>query len=247
MNIKKISIIIPAFKAESFIVDTVKNVEKVLKSIKTKYEIICVIDGLVDNTFENISKYSKGKKSIKVLKYEDNKGKGFAVRYGMKRAKGNVVGFIDAGNEIDPRSLKNLIHVYENHNADIVVGSKKHPDSKIDYPFYRRLMSYLYFIYVKSLFDIEVSDTQAGIKIFKKEVVIKLIPELKINGFAFDIELLSKAKKLGFRKIFEAPITVDMKRSSKNYSTMKGFTFIISTSRMFWDTLVVFSQITRHK
>jgi len=247
MNINKISIIVPAYKAESIIVDTVKSVEKVLKSVKVRYEIVCVVDGVVDDTLKNISKYSQNKKNIKILKYRKNKGKGYAIRYGARKAAGDIIGFIDAGNEIDPNSLKNLLSVYQKKRADIVVGSKRHPESKVNYPFYRKIISYVYFLLVKSLFDIKVRDTQAGIKIFNKKVIEKLLPNMKIDGFAFDIEMLTLAKKMGFGKIYEAPISVNMPKKNENYSTMKGVAFIMSTSRMFLDTILVFIKITNKK
>jgi hypothetical protein len=132
--------------------------------------------------------------------------------------------------------------VFEKQNADIVVGSKWHPESEVDYSLSRRLLSWGYLYLVTLLFKIGVSDTQAGIKLFRREVTRKLLPKLQIDGFSFDIEILSLAKNLGFTKIYDAPIKVNLPDDKDSTITFKGF---LSTSfRMFIDTIIVY---WRHK
>lgn len=235
-----LSVIIPAYRAENFIEKNLKEVTNVLDTTKLAYEIICVVDGKVDRTRTVAEKTAaRFPKKVKVLGYQKNRGKGYAVRYGMARARGDIIGFIDAGLEIDPESLINLHKVFNKQKADIVVGSKWHPKSEITYPLLRRVFSLGYLWLVKILFKVGVSDTQAGIKLFRRELVKKLLPQLTIDGFAFDIEMLMRSRDLGFSRIYEAPIKVKKKKGHLE-SSIDASGFITNAVKMFWDTLVVF-------
>src|SRR4030042_5958536 len=97
---KLLSVIVPAYKQERTIVRDLRQIEKILQQIRYDYEIICVVDGKLDKTFDNAKRIESNK--LKVVGYESNKGKGHAVRFGMVRARGDLIAFIDAGLEIDP-------------------------------------------------------------------------------------------------------------------------------------------------
>src|SRR3990167_8321504 len=135
---KLLSIIVPAYKQEKTIQKDLKNIENVLKAGLKEYdfEIICVVDGDVDKTFENAKKIES--KKIKVFSYSNNRGKGFAVRFGMARAKGDLISFLDAGMDISPKGIMMLMTHMEWYNADVIVGSKRHPVSRVNYPLRRR-------------------------------------------------------------------------------------------------------------
>src|SRR5882672_5876827 len=98
-SIKLLSIIVPAYKQEKTIVQDIQNIQKELQQLHCKYEILVVVDGIVDKTFDRIKAYKS--QNIKIIAYDENQGKGQAVRYGMMHAKGDVIGFIDAGMDID--------------------------------------------------------------------------------------------------------------------------------------------------
>lgn len=237
MNKVDISIIVPAYHAEKYIGKNLQGLVRTLKKTGKSYEVICVVDGKVDKTYQNAKVVEKAyPNQACVFGYKKNEGKGYAVRYGMKKARGKILGFVDSGNEIQPESLANLLKIQKERNADIVVGSKWHPDSNTVYPFFRKLLSFGYLFLVKALFDIKVSDTQAGIKIYKREVIKKVLPRLNIKGYAFDIEILTCARKLGFKKIYEAPIKVTKGEQNQDYS-MPLVSVFKATIRMFWDTL----------
>ena len=239
--------IVPCYKAETFIVSSLTHVDAQMRRLTRDYEIICVIDGIVGDSFAKATNLARNNVNIKVFGYEKNRGKGFAVRYGMKRAKGEIIGFIDAGGEIDPASLVELVKTFDNKKADIVIGSKRHPNSDVVYPFLRRVFSLVYLYFTKVLFGIKLSDTQAGIKLFKKEVIKKLLPRLSVDGFAFDIEILTLANVYGFDKVFEAPIKVRMVQKEKS-STIGNFWQLIHASfEMLADSLKLYSRIQRGK
>lgn len=102
-----------------------------------------------------------------------------------------------------------LIEHLEWYKADVIVGSKRHPASLVKYPLDRRIISFGAQIIAKVLLGIKVKDTQAGIKIYKSNVLQKINPRLLVKTFAFDLEMLAVANRLGFKRIYEAPIKLN--------------------------------------
>lgn len=240
-EIKLISVIIPTFKQENTIVDDLTRIKDVLDKLRYPAELICVVDGKIDGTFDNAKKFAKKYENVKVIGYETNKGKGYAVRFGMAESKGDIIGFMDSGMDINPNGLSLLLEHFEWYKADIIVGSKRHPASKVIYPWQRRILSIGYQLLVWSLFGLRVKDTQAGMKFFKREVLEKILPRLLIKHFAFDIEILVVANYLGYRRIYEAPI--DIKLSFGGTSTITNQKFLRTVLAMLIDTLAVFYRL----
>jgi glycosyltransferase involved in cell wall biosynthesis len=236
MNQELLSVIVPAYKQERTIVKDLKDIEDVLKRIRYDYEIICVVDGLVDKTYERARTIQSPK--IKVVGYKTNHGKGYAVRYGMARAKGSLVAFIDAGMDINPNALSMLLEHMKWYDSDVIVGSIRHSASKvIGYPFKRKVFSFGYHFLVGLLFGLRITDSQRGIKIFRREVLEKVLPRLLVKEYAFDIEILSVAYRLGFRKIHDGPVEMDARKFK--YSSIKTSTVL----DMLLDTLAVFYRL----
>jgi len=236
-NENLISVIMPAYKQEETIEKDLLYLKSVMDQLRYEYEIIVVVDGTSDKTFENAKKIKS--KKIMVTGYKHNHGKGFAIRYGMTHAKGYIVGFIDAGMDLNPNGISMLLEHFEWYKADIVVGSKWHPVSKVIYPFRRKVLSLGYGFIVRLLFGLKVRDTQLGLKLFRKEVLEKVLPRLLVKKYAIDIELLAVADRLGFKRIYEAPIELDWK--DVNSSISKNL--IHSAWNMFIDTLGVFYRL----
>ncbi|HRZ85599.1 MAG TPA: glycosyltransferase family 2 protein [Candidatus Paceibacterota bacterium] len=207
MRNEKISIIVPVYKAEKFIR---KNLEKMKKDISTyfpNYEIIAVIDGYNDRSYQEAKKV----KGIKVLGYKQNQGKGYALKYGFVHSTGEYVTFIDCDMDIDPLQLRNLLPYTS--TADIIVGSKRHPFSKLEYPLIRRILSKGFFFYSWVLLGVKLRDTQSGFKLMKREVLDVVMPLILVKRYAFDLELCFLAQEHGFRMV-EAPIHVDQQLKS---------------------------------
>lgn len=203
-SVHKLSVIVPAFRQAKTIVKDIKRIEKNLSQLRYPYEIIVVVDGYGDGTYSAIKKHRS--ETIRPYVYMKNQGKGHAVRLGMSHAKGDYIAFIDAGMEIDPNGISMLLEHMEWYNADIIVGSKRHPASIVEYPHIRKILSVGYQFIVWFLFHLNVRDTQAGIKIFKSKVLKKILPRLLVKQYAFDLEMLAVARRLGFGRIYEAPI-----------------------------------------
>jgi glycosyltransferase involved in cell wall biosynthesis len=236
-----LSLVIPAYKAEKVIVDTLLRAKKILDESRYSYEVICVVDGRVDKTFENASRVAKKyPRRIKVVGYLTNLGKGHATRFGMAKARGDVIGYIDEGFDINPRGISLLLEHLEWYDADIMIGSKRHPASKVGYSWERRMLSFGYQLLVRILFGLRVKDTQVGLKFFKREVLERVLPRLLVKEYAFDIEILSVSNYLGFKKIYEGPVEIKLQFGG---STVVRKGFIKTVSKTLWDTLAVFYRL----
>lgn len=232
-----LSLIIPTYKQEKTIKKDLIRIKRVMDQLRYNYEIIVVVDGEIDNTLKSAKSIRSPK--IKIVGYKNNHGKGHAVRYGMAKAKGDIVAFIDAGMDLNPNGISMLLEHFEWYGADIVVGSKWHPVSKVTYPLWRKIISVGYGSMVKIMFGLRVKDTQLGMKFFKREVLEKVLPRLLVKKYAFDIEILAVADRLGFKRIYEAPIELNW--NDLNSSISKNLTK--SIWNMFVDTLAVFYRL----
>jgi glycosyltransferase involved in cell wall biosynthesis len=235
----KISVIVPAYNQAKTIVADIKRIDKTLHQIRYPYEVIVVVDGYGDKTYRQAKKIKSP--NIKVIVYMKNQGKGHAVRLGMSHAKGDYIAFLDSGMEIDPNGISMLLEHMEWYNADVVVGSKRHPVSVVDYPRHRRILSFGYQMIIWILFHLNVRDTQAGIKIFKKSVLEKILPRLLVKRYAFDLEMLVVSRRLGFGRIYEAPIRLKYNFDDSNHaSTLRTIYHIaIDTMAIFYRTYIL--------
>jgi glycosyltransferase involved in cell wall biosynthesis len=238
---RKISLIMPAYRAERTVKESLLSTKEVLDKSGYDYEIICVVDGKLDRTWQEARKIErKFPKLIKVAGYKNNLGKGHAVRFGMAKSSGEIVGFLDVGLDLNTNGLRMLLSHFEWYNADIMIGSKRHPVSKVTYPWQRRIMSYGYQFVVRVLFGLKVKDTQVGMKFFRREVLEKTLPRLLVKAFAFDVEMLAVANYLGYTRIYEAPIDLSMEFETSSIAS-KGFARTIYL--MLVDTLAVFYRL----
>ncbi len=235
---KKFSLIIPVYKQEKVIRHDIEEVIEALSSVKIDFEIIPVIDGEFDRSLLEIKKIKD--RRVRSVGYLTNHGKGYAVRYGFSHATGDVIGFKDAGGDLKPKALPLMLAQFEFQHADIVIGSKRHPDSKVDYPTYRRILSWGYQKFTKLLFGMDVRDTQVGMKIYRRKVLEDVLPRLLVKKFAFDIEILAVAYRLGYRKIFEAPVEIDLFSS---HSSIDWGSILKVISNMLKDTIAVFYRL----
>ena len=228
-----LSLIIPVYKQEKTIVKNIRQIKRIIDKIRYPQEIIAVVDGIVDKSLQKIKNAKI--KGVKTLGYIKNQGKSYAVRLGMTKAKGDYVMFIDSGMEIDPNAISMLLEHMEWYEADIIVGSKRHPASFVKYSAMRKILSYGYYLLIKFLFGIKIHDTQAGIKIFKKAVLEEVLPRLVEKRFTGDLEILVVADSLGFTRIFEAPIKIDY-----NLAPLTSAATIKSIFGILQDTLAIF-------
>lgn len=233
----KLSLIVPSYNQEKSIQNDVRNITSVLENIDFPFELIVVIDGRTDKTAKVLKKLKLS--SLKIVELDQKYGKGYAVKKGMEIANGDIVGFLDAGMDIDPNGIEMLINHMIWYDADIIVGSKLHPVSKVEYPFLRKILSWGYRTFTHALFGFKVRDTQVGIKLFKKNVAKDVFSRSLVKDFAFDVEVLALAYALGYKKIYEAPIKLKLDKSSS--ITNSNFWKVILS--MFVDTLGIYYRL----
>lgn len=206
----KVSIVIPIFNEEKRLNSSLNIIKKFTKKkSKKNLEIIFVNDGSTDNTDQILRKFIKQnfrKINIKYLSYNINRGKGFAVRTGVLASKNSWILTCDTDmsvlpNQIDLWIENNLIK--ENNKA--YYGSRVHKDSKIKALFLRKLFGIMLNLLLTILFNIKLSDTQCGFKIFNSKYAKRIFKKLKFYGYAYDIEitLLLQKNKIG---IVELPL-----------------------------------------
>ena len=202
-----LSIIMPAYSLGSTIAANITHVHD-LFSGQIPFEIIPVDDGSNDNTGDEINRIAKELPHIKPVILNDNIGKGAAMRAGFQICSGSHILLLDGDLDLPPAQVANFFEIMADRNVDTVIGSKRHPESNLNYPWHRKLMSDGYYILIKILFGLPVRDTQTGIKLFKRPVLEYVFPRMLVKRFAFDLEILSIAHREGF-KVAEAPITMN--------------------------------------
>src|SRR6266550_1505887 len=229
----KLSVIVPAYREARHIQDNLGKLLRELESLGRAYEVLVVSDGNTDETVREAERVISP--HIKVIEYNRNMGKGYALRCGVAHSSGDLVTFIDADMELDPRYIKGFIAVMESFDCDAVIGSKRHPMSNVQYPPIRRFQSLMYQLLIRTLFQIRVRDTQTGLKLFRRHVLEEVVPLLAIKRFAFDLELLVVARQLGYKKVMEAPVDLNYKFEST--ADLKA------TWHVLWDTAAIFYRL----
>jgi len=229
----QLSVIVPAYREGRRIHDNLAHLVRELDTLGIGYEVIVVSDGNTDATVTEARRLSSP--AVKVFHYPMNVGKGFALALGVAQSTGPLVTFIDADMELDPANIRVFMDLMQQSGCDAVIGSKRHPLSKVSYPAFRRFQSAVYQLFVRVLFKLDVRDTQTGLKLFRREVLEQAVPLLAIKRFAFDLELLVVARFLGFRKECEAPIRLDYQFES----TVN----LASAGRVVWDTAAIFYRL----
>lgn len=221
MKQTEVSIIVPAYNEDKVIKKTLSNLVVEMGGFSYPFEILVVADGCRDRTVEEAQLIKDER--VRVLSYTQNQGKGYAIKYGVRHAKGNVVTFYDAGGDFDPSHIDRFVKLLEVFDADIVIGSKHHPASVVDYPLKRRIFSSAYHGMVNVMFGLKVSDTQTGLKVLKREVADQIFPRVVVKQYAFDLEMLVVARTLGYKRIFEAPVYLQFNdlTSGINWKTIR--------------------------
>jgi glycosyltransferase involved in cell wall biosynthesis len=228
----ELTVIVPAYRDGESIVPTLASFATALDEASNDWEIVVVADGDAA-TFAAASPLESDR--VHVHGYRVNRGKGFALRYGISLARGRLVTFLDSDGEIDPVDIRRMVGLLRSENADIVVGSKRHPQSHVDYPWTRRVQSACYQAVVRLLLNVGVRDTQTGLKVMRREVALAVLDVALVKRFAFDVELLALARHFGYTRILEAPVTINYKFSS---TTDMGAVF-----RVLWDTAAIFYRL----
>jgi glycosyltransferase involved in cell wall biosynthesis len=218
-NPLKLSVILPAYneadKLRTNLLEVLKTLDQAPERLAIRpFEVIVVDDGSQDETASIAREVGMLDARLKLVSYQPNRGKGAALKAGFECARGEWVAFLDADLDLHPNLLLAMFDIAHARDADVVIGSKQHPQSQVDYSFLRRAYSLGYYLLVRVLFGLPVHDTQTGIKLFKYEVLRDAFPRMTVRGYAYDLELLVLAHQHG-ALIVEAPVTVTSQRLSR--------------------------------
>lgn len=207
-----VSVVIPAFNEVQGIERCLRETVGVMRQIGGPFEVILVDDGSQDATVERALALAAVLPEVRVVAADDHAGKGAALIHGALLARFGLVLFVDADLEIHPRQFTVLHELLAAEHADVVIGSKLHPGSSVDYPTRRRILSMGYYALVRVLFRLPVRDTQTGLKLYRRAVLEDVLPRLLCKRYAMDLELLAVAHRRGAR-IVEAPVVVTRERA----------------------------------
>jgi glycosyltransferase involved in cell wall biosynthesis len=232
-----LSVVVPVYNGGDAIVENLA----LIKSAASRglppedLELIVVSDGSIDGTTERLIE-AQTDVDMHVIHYDRNFGKGYAVKMGALDAAGDWIAVVDADLDLDPNSIPDYLETARRERLDFAIGSKRHPDSVVYYPRSRRIASWCYQQLNRILFQLDVRDTQVGLKVFRREIAEKVVPVLLVKQFAFDLELLAVARAFGYRRVSELPVHLEYRFTGSGVGSA-------AVGRALWDTGAVFYRL----
>lgn len=210
-----LSVILPAYNEEKLIRSTLNEVGGYLSAQNYTSEIIVVNDGSFDGTAKILDDIIQNTKKVKVINNPENRGKGYSVRRGMLEADGKYRLFMDADNSTDIKEIKRFLEAFEG-GVDAVIGDRTLENSVIllHQPVYKKILGNIGNIFIRSFTVPGIKDTQCGFKCFTGKLVRDVFPVLRIDRWAFDVEILALALKRGYR-IKNIPVVWKNRSESK--------------------------------
>lgn len=213
MDRPMITLVIPMYNESGIIEATAATLDKYMREHFESYEILFSDDGSLDGCGELVRKMALP--SVRVTGYEQNRGKGSAVRHAVLEAEGEIIMFTDAdlayGTDVIKRAYDEMT---ANKDASFLIGSRNLlRDGYEGYTVIRKLMSKIYIRVLCLAGGFKLSDSQCGCKAFRRDAGREIFSRCKVDGFAFDFECILWAQKLGY-KIVEMPVKIINHRAS---------------------------------
>ena len=234
----RLSVIMPVYNLADTIEANVAETARLFDSHGVRAELVPVDDGSTDGTAEALARAAEPKYEHVVVKpviCKRNGGKGAALRAGFDASTGEYVMLLDGDLDINPKQTPWFFEAMAAKGADIVIGSKRHKRSVVQYPWHRRFVSWVYFTLVRIFVGLPITDTQTGMKLFRREVLGEALGRMLVKTYAFDLELLAIAHQRG-AKIAEAPVVI---RFGNKFGALKANT----VKTMAIDSLAVFYRL----
>ena len=230
MDKTMISLIIPMYNESSIIADTAKTLSDYMQKNFESYEILFSDDGSKDGSADIVRALELP--CVRVVGYEQNHGKGCAVRTGMLEAKGEIVMFTDADLAYGTEVIKRAYDTLSEADANLLIGSRNlSKDGYEGYTALRKLMSKIYIKVLCMAGGFKLSDSQCGCKAYKGEAVKKIFERCKVDGFAFDFESILWAQKFKYN-IVEMPVKIINHRESTVHVFRDTFKMLRDLRRM---------------
>ena len=202
------SIVVPAYNEAERIGASLHHVLDYISESHWSAEIIVVNDGSSDNTAAVVQEYSRRNPIIRILENPGNRGKGYSVRNGMMNASGQILLFTDADLSSPIEEAEKLFAVIESGGADVAIGSRylQRELQTRKQPLHRRVMGRAFNLALKTILGLSYVDTQCGFKAFSRKAVTTIFPNMKIERWGFDPEILFLARRYGLR-VAEVPVS----------------------------------------
>jgi glycosyltransferase involved in cell wall biosynthesis len=194
------SVVIPAYNGAERLAPTLAELASALTLSGLRYEVIVVNDGSSDDTSQRYSNLVDV-----TLMAGRNQGKGAALRAGLASARGAVVGFIDVDGDYGTEALLSMYHIVAQASVSSVIGWRSGSHGSLK----RLAMSKAFSAWVWLWHRINF-DTQAGIKVFSRELLQSILPELTVSGFAIDVDLISCLLHAGYPPPVLYPVRLDV-------------------------------------
>jgi len=207
MNDIYLSLVIPAFNEEKRLSLTLNSIYAYFMNEDFYWEVIVVDDGSSDQTSTVAESFKQVIPSIQLIRNDANHGKGYSIRQGIAKARGSVIGFMDADYKTPIEEIEKFLPALV-AGYDIVIGSRGLPGARTEYPvsWHRLIGSRVFGIIMHVIVGLrDISDTQCGFKFFRKEIALDLFARQILNGYMFDVEILYLAEKSGY-SIKQIPI-----------------------------------------
>jgi len=228
-----VSVIVPAYREQDRIGRCIEGLTRWLDTQPWLYELIVVDDGSDDGTSSVVSTYCDRDARVKLTSCAYNRGKGYAVRRGLAQAVGDYVMFTDADLSTAPEVIGDALEILESGRADIVVATRARASSElvVRQRWHRESMGRVFNAIARILGLTAIPDTQCGFKAFRAAVLVDLLDGLRVDGFAFDVELLFEADRLGLR-VVELPVRWKHHSDSRVH-------IVSDSARMFLDLIII--------
>ena len=222
-----ISVVIPVYNQQNTISTSLARIRQVLDSLSSSYELIVVNDGSRDDTLKILQREQASNPQLKIVSYEKNMGKGYAVRKGILESIGHLVIFTDGDLDISPVTITEYIGQLA--HCDLVIASKRHAQSRVVSPASRKFLSRAFNLVVRILTGISIKDTQSGLKAGSGPALRAIFKLMLVKRYAFDVELLTIASLLKM-KIKEMPVEINLDRKFKVKDITKMFVDVMAVA-----------------
>jgi dolichyl-phosphate beta-glucosyltransferase len=204
----QISIVIPAFNEERRLPATLRALADFRARTRQACEVIIVVEKSSDTTLEIAAAAAREQGIFRVIASDVQRGKGHAVRTGMLAAEGGIIFFMDADLSTSLGEVENFMAHFAAHpGCDILVGNRQHAASRVErrQNIVRETMGRVFNHILRLVAGVRLRDTQCGFKAFRRDAAREIFARQKIDGFAFDVEVLLLAARLGF-KVCDLPV-----------------------------------------
>jgi len=203
-----LSMVIPAYNEAQRLPGSLGEIAAFCRESDMSCEVIVIVEKSSDKTLELAAAVPSSQANFYVIDNHVRRGKGYAVRSGMLKARGEFVFYMDADLSVPLDEIKKFLDFFtQNPGVDVLAGNRKHPQSDIvkRQSWLRQKMGEVFNLILRRLIRIRVLDTQCGFKAFRARSVEPVFSSLQTDGFAFDVEVLLLAEKLGF-KVRDLPV-----------------------------------------